>query len=97
MARAWRQDLTAARRAKRECCEIYGAGGGATPVAAWSYAIRRSAETTRGYAAIRATERLIEIAACPRDLRALKENRVLRMGGWVVSMRSHRPEAPTLR
>ncbi len=85
--RTWRQDLHEARRARRGHCDVCDlAGVQAIAVDVFAYAIRPSRSGTRRAAAHLDTEERIEMAVCPRHLRALKAGRVLVAGTRAIAL-----------
>jgi len=56
------------------------------PVTVYAYALRPTAASPCGTAAVRATEHRVEIGVCPRHLRTLKQGRVLIAGGEAIAL-----------
>lgn len=90
MTRAWRQELADARQAHRAWCDACGAAGNAVAVRAYTYALRPSATAPYGPVAVRDTEQPLQIAVCPRHLRALKQGRVLRTADRALALSSRK-------
>ena len=86
MTRAWRQELAAARQAQRAWCDVCAEAEHAVAITAYAYALRPSAASSCGTAAVRDTEHQVKIGVCPRHLRTLKQGRVLLAGGEAITL-----------
>ena len=86
MTRRWRQELAEARRAQRRWCDVCVGSGNAVPVTVYAYALRPSAASPCGTAAVRDTEHRLEIGVCPRPRRALTPGRVLLAGDQAIAL-----------
>ena len=85
--RTWRQDLNEARRARRGHCDVCDlAGIEAIAIDVFAYVIRPSDSEKLRDAAQLNTEERVEMAVCPRHLRALKAGRVLVSGKRAIAL-----------